>query len=61
MPLKALYFVLSTVGIMDEPGYWAPEYLPGLAMLVFFLALPFGWKALSWFLKSRGSQDGECE
>ena len=51
--VKGLCFFYSTVGTVDQPGYWPKEYFLGLLILVVFLMLLISWKADHWYFRSR--------
>lgn len=53
MEMKGLGFVFSTLGTMDQPGWWPPEYVLGAAIVLMILMLLLGWRALVWILGRR--------
>ena len=56
MNVKELCFFYSTVGTVDQPGYWPQEYFLGLLILIVFLMLLVSWKAVDWYFRSRKSE-----
>ncbi len=57
MVTRLLCLVLSTLGTIDQPGWWPPEYVLGAKILLVLLILLIVWKALTWILRSRRSAE----
>ena len=43
---ESLPIVLSTIGTVDQPGYWPPQYILGFEMLVLIVLILIVWKVL---------------
>jgi len=39
---------MSSIGILDQPGYWPPEYILASRVFLVLLASFLGFKALFW-------------
>lgn len=57
MAIRLLCLILSTLGTIDQPGWWPPEYILGAKIILVLLILLIGWKALAWVLRSRRSAE----
>jgi hypothetical protein len=48
--------VLSTIGTIDQPGWWPPYYIMGAKLILLVLILFLSFKSLTLLFRSMGSE-----
>jgi hypothetical protein len=48
---EALFLIYSTLGTVDQPGWWPPEYIIGFKIILMAVIILIGWKSLTWIIQ----------